>query len=833
MDQHPATNPHDAEAAMLAGYRCDPPPSGPAAAAAVTCPACGHQFRPAQPGELPRRVTETTGTAEAAIAGKRSYDDIKGLVRQALQDRQKAATGVSYAWVFVADLTDTDVVYGVDGDQLWQCPYQLAAGVVSLGDPVAVVPTYTAAGTVESAPASDRAERVTLAGRILEAKGADDGGGRVFRSRIIAYGDSANGRRYPENVMRAAAPLYEGAKAYDRHRNAAELTAGTIAGLVGYYRNVEATDAGLEADLHLLPSAAHAAEALDASLAVAGDGLAPLIGMSHDVMATFRPVVDGGRRLQEATAITRVLSADLVSDPAAGGKPTRAVAGGIDPDEPAPSGTETQEENVPVDTADVLAALSTATPEQLAAAGLAKAGTTTETTTATPPAPQPEPAQETGEPKGSFLGQLMIREKVKAAGLPEAIAESLAAELPDRIAESDVDARIAGLKAVLGIAERAGLAPTATAQVTQEARDKKVKALDAMFDRNYREGYRSFRQAYVDITGRQPRSFDEDFNRTILRESLGMYDSSQRAAESLTTASWDVILGDSVTRRMVADYGLMNLGTWRQIVSSIVPVNDFRTQRIDRVGGYGTLPTVNQAAPYQPLTSPTDEEASYAITKKGGTEDITLEMIANDDLRAITNVPRKLGRAAAQTLYRFVWDILPTNAAVSYDAVALFNAGHNNTTATAPLSQSNLSALRLKMLQQTAYGDASEVLGAVPKYLVVPSALEEIAFQLCTSAVAIPATPAGPSDTPNLHQNMIPVRIDYYTDANDWYIVADPAMVPTIEIGFYQGREDPELFTQADPTVGSMFDADKVTYKIRHIYSGAVLDHRGFQRATN
>jgi hypothetical protein len=25
-----------------------------------------------------------------------------------------------------------------------------------------------------------------------------------------------------------------------------------------------------------------------------------------------------------------------------------------------------------------------------------------------------------------------------------------------------------------------------------------------------------------------------------------------------------------------------------------------------------------------------------------------------------------------------------------------------------------------------------------------------------------------------------------------------------------------------------MFNADKVTYKIRHIYSGAVLDYRGF-----
>jgi hypothetical protein len=137
------------------------------------------------------------------------------------------------------------------------------------------------------------------------------------------------------------------------------------------------------------------------------------------------------------------------------------------------------------------------------------------------------------------------------------------------------------------------------------------------------------------------------------------------------------------------------------------------------------------------------------------------------------------------------------------------------------------------MLDQAAYGDSKDILSLVPKFLVVPTALEEIAFQLCTSAVAIPSTPAGPTDTPNIHQGTIPIRIDYYTDANDWYLVADPNMCPTIEIGFYQGREVPELFTQADQTVGSMFDADKMTWKIRHIYSGTVLDYRGFYRGAN
>jgi peptidoglycan hydrolase-like protein with peptidoglycan-binding domain len=669
-----------------------------------------------------------------------------------------------------------------------------------------------------------------IEGRVLEAAGTDESGGRVFRVRIISAGDSKNGRRYPAQVLREAVGLYEGAKAYDHHRTAEELRSSTIAGLVGHYRNVEATDDGLDGDLVLLPGATHAAEALDATVTAQAAGLAPLVGISHDAMTYTRPITDGRRRLQEAVAIAKVHSADVVADPAAGGKATRVLAGGIeeetDPEGIEPDGESNEEDDVPITSETVLAALKDASPEDLAAVGLSKV----EPAGAEPVTESVERSVEAGVEKTSFLGGLMIREKATAAGLPEQVVESLRDALPDRIVESDVDGQIAALKAVLGAAERSLLAPTVTAQVTQEALDKKKDALDRFFAGDY-SGYRSFRQAYLDVTGNRTAAWDENLNKRIMRESIGAhYDSGERTTESLTTSSWDVILGDSITRRMVAMYTQPSLQNWRQIVSSVVPVNDFRTQRIDRLGGYGTLPAVNQGAPYQPLTSPTDEEVTYAVTKRGGTEDLTLEMIANDDVRAIGNIPKRLGLAAARTLHNFVWDFLKTNPTI-YDSTALFHTDHTNTTAVA-LSQSAVSTLRGKMRDQTGYGDTSNILSMVPKFLVVPNELEELAFQIVTSAVAIPSTPAGAADTPNLHQGMTHIVVDYLTDANDWFLVADPNLCPTIEVGFFQGRQEPELFTQSDQTVGSMFNADKLTYKIRHIYSGAVLEYRGMQRGT-
>jgi hypothetical protein len=855
--------------------------------------------------------------SEAMVDGTRSFDDVRELVRAALVEREREESGEFYAYCYVADLTTDQVVYACGSkDELYQCAYEVdEAGEVTLGEPQQVVRTYAPApaamqtgeaaqpaegegsqdepkatpepkapAAAEAAPADAAAVAAGrlveagdhIEGRLLAAKGTDEAGGRVFGVRILAYGDSKNGRRYTETVMRRAIPLYEGAKAYDGHRSEAELRSSSITGLVGYYSAVHATDAGLEADLHLLPSAKHTAEALDAALAVAEAtgqrGMAsPLVGISHDVQARYRTVVDGGRQLQEATEIVKVNSADVVADPAAGGLITRMVAGGTDPTpttsapaanpaggtDPAgeaPAATDAGEQpasskeasvpDAPAASApaapatptynleQVLALLRSASPQQLAEA----TGLATVTTGVLPSDNNPVVTRKDG-----FFGRQMIETKILDAGLPLPTVEAVYRALPDRITEADVDAHIVAIKASLGVLEKANLAPKAGVKVTKEALDKKQEALDAFFAGDHVKGYHSIKQAYADFTGLRPSEdhFGQDWNRRILQESMGAgFDSATRSFESLDATSWNLVLGDSITRRMVAEYSQPNLQTWRQIVSSIVPVNDFRQQRVDRIGGYGTLPGVNQGAPYQPLTSPPNEEVTYTITKRGGTEDITLEMIANDDVRAIQRIPVKLGLAAAQTLYRFVWDILnPTSGGANpliYDGVALYAAGHGNTAASA-LSGSTLSTIRQKMRAQTAYGDAQDVLGYIPRTLIVVNALEELGYELVTSTVALPSgAPVGAaSNIPNIHQGTQLIVVDYWSGTTGWMVVADTGLCPTLELGFYQGRDTPELFTQSDPNYGTVFNADKVSYKIRHVYSGAVLDYRGFQRGNS
>ena len=87
------------------------------------------------------------------------------------------------------------------------------------------------------------------------------------------------------------------------------------------------------------------------------------------------------------------------------------------------------------------------------------------------------------------------------------------------------------------------------------------------------------------------------------------------------------------------------------------------------------------------------------------------------------------------------------------------------------------------------------------------------------------------SDDPASYRGKLKVIVvDDWTDATDWFLVADPSRIETIEISFFNGRQAPELFVQDQATVGSVFTADKISYKIRHIYGGDVIDFRGFYR---
>jgi hypothetical protein len=196
-------------------------------------------------------------------------------------------------------------------------------------------------------------------------------------------------------------------------------------------------------------------------------------------------------------------------------------------------------------------------------------------------------------------------------------------------------------------------------------------------------------------------------------------------------------------------------------------------------------------------------------------------MIKNDDVGAIRRIPQSLSRAAKRTLCKFVLDFIRTNPVI-YDTKTLFHADHGNLS-TAAFSAVSFAAARLAMVQQTELG-SDEALNIGPAAVWVPFGMEETAFNIFPRN-----TNQDKTFVQTLQPDIIPVW--YWTDVNDWAISANPLDIPMIELGFLDGNEEPELFVQDNPTVGSFFTNDKVDYKLRHTYGGTVLDYRGLHKS--
>lgn len=791
-----------------------------------------------------------------------SLDEVMARVQGALCAR--FTPGKDYG-CYALQTFDDHVIYR-NNQKTWSIDYELTKGgdVELAGEPVEVVQRYAPIAREAFLDANDPADRslirieAEILGPILEA-GAAAPSGREWDVLLIREGMSKNRNRYGKKCLAEAAPLYEGRPMFIDHKLEAGPFGRSGTEVVGFTKNVRAvilSDApaqeGQEAKfppqnfLALAGRAGIIDESFQKKLLAAHQlGNPDLFGLSHDVRAESVTATQEDGPFYDVTSIRKVESTDWVLNPAAGGRVLRLVAS----DTTHPQLQEDARmlksllealkkagvavpENCDEPTATRLLTEALArTPAPVAAAVVVPA-------VVVPPVATPVTESAEYQALATRLALTEAANKLTARNLAASMLERslLECALPDpfkaRIrkrftaqleagtifADTDVVAAIAEAVEDVGALREANLVMPHVgmprAQITKDRSEKLAERMADFYDPS--KPMQSFREMYIDITGdtKVTGKVTEDVRRRI---------SEFRLAESLNTTSFDQILGDSITRRMLKDYADSGLATWRNTIAEVTPLNDFRTVRRMRFGGYGNLATVTQGSPYLGVTSPTDEEATYSPAKRGGTEMITIEMIKNDDVAAIRRIPGKLARAAAQTLHEFVWDMLQTNANV-YDAVALAAAGHNNIVTTA-LSGANVSSLRLKIKQQADMSNGKRI-GLAARYLIVPSELEELAFQLTTSDRVLGSNNNDPNFVKKL--NLDTIVVEYWTDTNNYWVVASVDQAPMIEVGFLDGQETPELFVQDLPSQGSMFSNDQLTYKVRHIYGGAVMDFRPF-----
>jgi len=322
------------------------------------------------------------------------------------------------------------------------------------------------------------------------------------------------------------------------------------------------------------------------------------------------------------------------------------------------------------------------------------------------------------------------------------------------------------------------------------------------------------------------RAQEKGFNGSLIRQILADDEFETHAVEGVinattlkeaTTSDFADLVGDTSNVERDLIQSASHAGSnWRKLVTR-VPLRDMKTVTRLRRSDTDRYLVVPEGAEHEQA-----EFSSYKVTydpkKYERGVNFTWEMLINDDLGAFRNIGRELGGAAQNTVNDFVIGFIRNNPTI-YDGVALYHADHGNLGAAA-LDEASLAAAITAMRGQTSEND--NPLNIEPGFLVVPPELEFTAKTLVNSSLV----PGGINNDINVLQGIVEVLVEpLLTDANNWFLVAKPSSVPTVEMGFLGGHETPEILVKED------FERDVVWYKGRIAFGGAILDYRGFYGA--
>jgi len=264
--------------------------------------------------------------------------------------------------------------------------------------------------------------------------------------------------------------------------------------------------------------------------------------------------------------------------------------------------------------------------------------------------------------------------------------------------------------------------------------------------------------------------------------------------------------------------------TWRNICS-IRNVNDFKTVTSYRLIGADQY---EQVAPGGQMKHGTLGQEVY--TNKADTFGLLLGVdrrdVINDDLGAITTVPRKLGRGSGLKINDVFWAAFLANSAFFTTGAKNYFAG-----ADTALTIDGLTKAEKAFMDQV--DSDGKPIGIMPAIVLVPTALSAMSTQLYKSLEIRDTTSSTKYPVANPHQGKFRAEVSRYlsntrytgNSEKAWYLLADPADLPVIEAAFLNGQEAPTI-----ETANADFDILGIQMRGYHDFGIALQDPRGGTR---
>jgi hypothetical protein len=436
--------------------------------------------------------------------------------------------------------------------------------------------------------------------------------------------------------------------------------------------------------------------------------------------------------------------------------------------------------------------------------------------------------------------EYLLESGLSASGLPAPMVEYVRRQFVGQVFEpSDLTDAIEDARGLVSDLSGAGVVAGPSARISSmfSSEDQLQAAVDDLMDAPREAGMEGLKtnglsgikELYMMMTG------DRDLYG-------GYYPSRITLA---TTADFTGLVANSLNKIVANQWKLLGAAGYDWWMRVTVQEHFTTLNQITGtlVGTVGTLPSISEGAEYTELAVG-DSPETADFTKYGGYVPLTLELIDRDNTRKLRQYPKELAKAGIRRISALVSAVFTDNSGIGptmADTGALFNAtavttagGHANLLTTALSSSewevvsSAVYAQPLLIKQATGYYGTGAAMAINPRYCIVPRELE-----LTAKRILYPWWDANDNKhSENLQRGSDGdvVVVPEWTDANNWAAVCDPNLVPGIIVGERFGIR-PEIFIAGNELSPAVFMNDEHRIKVRHFIAILVQDFRPLHKS--
>jgi hypothetical protein len=276
------------------------------------------------------------------------------------------------------------------------------------------------------------------------------------------------------------------------------------------------------------------------------------------------------------------------------------------------------------------------------------------------------------------------------------------------------------------------------------------------------------------------------------------------------------VLSNLANKFILEGYGTVEQ-TWR-LISSIRAVVDFKANTGVRLVMDNLLKDLGPGGEIEHGTL-SDETRSVQADTKALMLGVTRKDIINDDLGALTELPTRLGYAAARTFNTSFWAAFTAAIGANFE-----QGGTKKNETTGALTLTTLAAAEKLFLEQTD-ADGNPIGGELTTLLTGTTAYTPAREIFVSTKVTNGSTTKGPDG--NIYVNRFAPAYSRYIAAAPWYLVANPMAMPLMQVAFLNGRQEPFV-----ETADADFNTLGVQMRCYYDYGASFCEYRAAVRST-